>query len=399
MPGFWIRRSIALLLSPIGLVVISVTRLLIVADYNVTTATAIASSGGYVNTLLGTVIPLVPVILPYLVIVLLILRRFILSALTFVATLLISPTRLAPLMALNSFEQDWNHFVVLAKENLLISIFILIVLAAIDLWIFTELRGRPGLVTTTLALLATAFLLPYVLYVFPLPKVPSYYEQFMTQPWLPAERITVKSGDSIVGYPLTEDDSWMTVLKASPRIIQYIPVNDVTSRSVCQVNSAEPHIPGSPLFPLLNPKSVKLPPCGGPSPSTPGSTVSLQSTEWTNREVTTSRKRFHSVPGFGKLDVCASGELTVTVSVELNGAPAGFRIRVDRNQFMKPGAVRFVPAGAHDSFSFTFVQDLRPLDGLDRHVLQLQWRAPCGIATSLERGTIDVLYQPGFDNC
>ena len=54
------RRSIALILSPVGLLLISAGRLIIVSNFNTTTAVTIASSGGFVNTLLGTVIPLVP---------------------------------------------------------------------------------------------------------------------------------------------------------------------------------------------------------------------------------------------------------------------------------------------------------------------------------------------------
>lgn len=272
--SFWTRRNVALILSPVGLLLISVTRLLIVADYNTTTAIAIASSGGYVNTLLGTVIPLVPIILPYLAIALLIFRRFVLSTLTFGATLLVTPTRLAPLTALNSFKGDWHRVVVLVSGHLLLSIFIIGTLLIIDLSAFTRTFGRGSFIAITLALLATAFLLPYVLYVYPFPPVrnppgpmPNYYAEFMRQPWLPAEHITVKSGVPIVGYALTEDDHWMVVLKAAPRIIHYIPAGDVTSRSVCQVNSQESKIPQSPVVPLLNPKSVQLPSCWGPSPA------------------------------------------------------------------------------------------------------------------------------------
>ena len=139
--SFWTRRNVALILSPVGLLLISVTRLLIVADYNTTTATAIASSGGYVNTLLGTVIPLVPIILPYLAIVLLIFRRFVLSTLTFGATLLVSPTRLAPLTALNSLKEDWHRVVVLVSGHLPLSIFILGTLLIIDLSAFARTFG------------------------------------------------------------------------------------------------------------------------------------------------------------------------------------------------------------------------------------------------------------------
>ena len=141
LPAFWMRRSITLLLSPVGLLLISVTRLMIVADYNATTATTIASSGGYVNTILGTVVPLVPLLLPYLAIVLLIFRRFILGFMTFGAALLISPTRLAPLTAFNRLVSDWNNTVSLVKHHLLISIVVLVVIVLIDLMAFRYTLG------------------------------------------------------------------------------------------------------------------------------------------------------------------------------------------------------------------------------------------------------------------
>lgn len=209
LPAFWIRRSVLLLLSPVGLLLISVTRLLIVADYNTTTATAIASSGGYVNTLLGTVIPLVPVILPYLAIVLLVFRRFILSALAFGATLLISPTRLTSLTALNSLEENWHRALALINANPTLTIFVIGGLLLIDLSAFARAYGQFSVLAITLALIATTFLLPYVLNVYPFPHTPTFYEEFMRQPWLSAERISVKSGASMVGYVLTDDDMWM----------------------------------------------------------------------------------------------------------------------------------------------------------------------------------------------
>jgi hypothetical protein len=399
LPGFWVRRNVALLLSPVGLLLISITRLLIVADYNTTTAISIASSGGYVNTLLGTVIPLVPVVLPYLAIALLVFRRFILSALASGAALLVSPTRLAPVTALNSFEENWHRATLLIGQHPVLSALIIGILLLIDLSAFARAFGQFSVLAVTLAVVATVFLLPYALYVYPVPRTSGYYADFMRQPWLSAERITVKSGDSIVGYALTEDDSWMIVLKDNPRTIQYLPVDDVTSRTVCQVNPQKGSVPTSPLIPLLNPKSTQLPLCGGPAPTSPGSTANQQSTQWTTGEVATFSQKFSPIPGLGNMNVCASGQMTATVSVELDGGPAGFRIRIDQHEIMEPGPVRFIPAGAHDSFSFTFVQDLQPDDGLDRHVLQLQWRSPCGTAVTLERATVDVRYQSASANC
>jgi len=172
--------------------------------------------------------------------------------------LLVSPTQLAPLTALNSLNEDWHRVVVQARGHLVLSIIIVVALLIIDFSGFARTFGRRSVMAITLALLATAFLLPYVLNVYPFPKMPNYYADFMRQPWLPAERITVKSGDQIVGYALTEDDHWMVALKDAPRTIQYIPADDIISRLVCQVDSQEP---GSPVVPLLNPKLVQLPPC------------------------------------------------------------------------------------------------------------------------------------------
>ncbi len=87
------RRSatLAVIVSPIGLIVISVIRLLIVAGYNPDTALAIVSSGGYVGTLLGTIIPLVPIFAPYLALVLLFFNRVIPAILMLLATAFMSP--------------------------------------------------------------------------------------------------------------------------------------------------------------------------------------------------------------------------------------------------------------------------------------------------------------------
>jgi hypothetical protein len=93
-------KSIALLLSPLGLILIGATRLFIIADYNTTTAVTIASSGGYFSTLLGSVIPLVPVFMPYVALVLLLFRQFFLSIVAFVFAAFITPTPLTLPIAL-----------------------------------------------------------------------------------------------------------------------------------------------------------------------------------------------------------------------------------------------------------------------------------------------------------
>lgn len=106
MPEDWARRALRILVTPVGLALLSAVRLLIVSNYNVTTAVTVAESGGYVNTFLGSLIPLVPVFMPYLALVFLAFRRFVLCALTVVATALISPVVPSPSIILGYFYNN-----------------------------------------------------------------------------------------------------------------------------------------------------------------------------------------------------------------------------------------------------------------------------------------------------
>lgn len=102
VPGRLSRSAtLALILSPVGLVFVAVTRLLIVSDYNSVTASAIVSSGGYVDTLLGTVIPLLPIFTPYLALILLFFNRITPAILAFVATVFVSPMAISRSVALS----------------------------------------------------------------------------------------------------------------------------------------------------------------------------------------------------------------------------------------------------------------------------------------------------------
>ena len=129
------------------------------------------------------------------------------------------------------------------------------------------------------------------------------------------------------------------------------------------------------------------------------SSMDLQASKFTTTTATTSSKTSRPVPGLSGLTVCALQQVTATVSVELNGAPAGFQVRIDGGGTMSPGAIRFVPAGPHDSFSFTFVQNVGPFEANDNHSFDVEWRSPTGAATTLERGTFNLQYQRGTQSC
>lgn len=293
----WRLGTIALLLSPLGIVVVSATRLLLIANYNPTTATAIASSGGYVNTLLGSVIPLVPVALPYLALVLVGFKRYFLAGLTAAAALIVSPARVTfPKLAFsnsnNAVKADLHKFAGVHPTQTLWTGAILLVAALLAAWQWdrdvredviddvNRIKGLPwpvrrrapqypGSATRnpnpeiaevarkyrvtplavqqwanrgiwfrhrTLVFLVILWIasLLYVPYIYPFPRSITYYEAMLHQPWLPAERITLSSGGDVVGYPLTIDGGWMVVLVDRTRSIQYISTKDVMARTVCQ---------------------------------------------------------------------------------------------------------------------------------------------------------------------
>jgi hypothetical protein len=260
MPDYWIRRAIAVVLTPFGLALVSAVRLLIISDYNTTTAATIASSGGYVNTLLGTLISAIPIFMPYLALLLLAFRRFILSAMALVATALISPTPRPPNGILHAMQDDWHvaiQWIANNKESAYLATIILILL----IW---SLRSMPAIgdpwasmLHWTWALAAVFVLLPYLFTIYPAPRTASYYASFLRQPWIPAEMITATPNEVYSGYVLSNGNGWFTVLLLKGRTISYIRATSVTSRTVCQTQQNPP----PPLIPLFRTKTATLKEC------------------------------------------------------------------------------------------------------------------------------------------
>jgi len=243
--------TVALLLSPVGLLLISATRLLIISNYNSVTAMAIASSQGYLNTLLGTIIPMVPIFMPYLALLLLFSDRVIAGILAILATVLISPSSIGRSEMLMTAKKDWYLISVAtgARQGILIVIGI-----PLGCLLLIELVGFNFIIfIRTLGTIASLALIPIIVRLYPLPINNSVYVSPITQPWLPAEMITLTSRQDIVGYELSSDGYWLEVLMAYSREIRHYRTSDILELEICQMSKPGQNRPLITLMPVQAP--------------------------------------------------------------------------------------------------------------------------------------------------
>lgn len=131
---------------------------------------------------------------------------------------------------------------------------------------------------------------------------------------------------------------------------------------------------------------------------TMSSQVNRQLGVWRNSPISTTSMSFRSVPGLGAR-ICATGEVSVTVSLEGTGGPMGVLVLVDNGPTSAPGAVRFMPKGDADSASFTFFQNTSAFEANDHHFFDVEWRSPFGAKTTLLEATMNLVYQKGTHAC
>jgi hypothetical protein len=259
VPGRLSRSAtIALIGSPIGLLVVSVIRLLIVADYNPATALAIVSSGGYVDTLLGTIIPLVPLLTPYLALVLLFFNRVIPGLLTLLAAAFMSPV--AP-EAAHLTGHAW--YLITHRNVLVLAVLVLLAVTFVVLLVLVLMGLGFGTAARTAGTVACVALLPVVMSLYPLQVTNGFYSGLLKQPWLPAETITLTSGQAFTGYVLSDNGTWLVVLTDATRTIHYYRSAQVASQQICQKTGARPKRPLIPLYPAHLNSPTTTPACGG----------------------------------------------------------------------------------------------------------------------------------------
>ena len=128
------------------------------------------------------------------------------------------------------------------------------------------------------------------------------------------------------------------------------------------------------------------------------SQLDLQRYKFRTTAVSTSSTAWQSVPGLDNIHICSDHEVSATVSVNIRGAAARFRVLIDQAGSMQPGSARFVPNG-EESFSYTFAGPTGPFEANDNHVVDVQWRSPTGQPVTLVLGGVNLLYEQGSLQC
>lgn len=253
----------ALALSPLVVLLASGARLIIIGNYDTTTATTMAASGGLGQTILGTVVPMLPAFLPATVVILAIFRQWALLIFVAVATALISPSYATVGEGWSKARQQFwvildhvrsGQFGALWHDSRLL-VWCAILGIAFALW-DSLIEGSFDVSRAVLVGGICALTLLFIQQVYRVSTDPDTLSETLRRPWLPAEKIDLKSGEARVGYVIATDKDWYTILDERTRTISYIRTEDILNRTVCRAGSPPRATPA----PLIHLKPVPVSP-------------------------------------------------------------------------------------------------------------------------------------------
>ncbi|MGW6444671.1 hypothetical protein [Lentzea sp. NPDC055074] len=261
-------------------------RLVVVCNYDTTTAIALISSKGLVGTLVGGLASMLPVYLPAAVVVLLVFRQWTLASFVLLATLLLAPLDKPVLDAASSLRDSvtrvfgtltgQGHYMVWHRHYYWYVL--CAVLCVLIAWtippdrlakrVLTERSANSGSESEEerkkaedsiwrqnhrskdisaaygllVALVTTSVMLALVK-MYSVPLEPSMASRALRQLWLPAEEISLRSGKVEVGYVLSTADKWFAVLNEKDRRVVYILADDIVGRRTCSLDDfAKPEV-------------------------------------------------------------------------------------------------------------------------------------------------------------
>jgi len=177
--------------------------------------------------------------------VLLFSDRVILALLALLAVAFASPTAVSRTAAALFISQGW-HSVTSGGWHLVY----LLLAGLVALLLLAELAAQGySAFFTTLSSIACIALIPLFLLLYPLPSSNTFYAAQIRQLWLPAEEITLNSGQIFVGYLLSDDQGWAVVLKADSRTIYYYHSAQIVNRQICEIGKTSANGPLISLVP------------------------------------------------------------------------------------------------------------------------------------------------------
>ena len=232
-----------LTLEAVLIVGLLAVRVLAVGDYQSETALAVGQYAGTVGLALGTVIPLVSVLLP--------LGVLVCAALAYVfactdylgaaysqlalAYVLVIPTLLASPAPRETFRG-------ILAQGLRVAGWILIPIAVLGILAVVIFRSLPEFLEEV-SDQVNIFVWGVPALVFALAYQPwsnLAFTEALRSMWLPAEQVTLKTGESFVGYTLKDTDDEIVVLREIGRSITRVKRDDLSTRVVCRIGEPDP---------------------------------------------------------------------------------------------------------------------------------------------------------------
>lgn len=241
------------LIPPALVLVIAAVRLLIVCNYQSSSAVAVAASSGAVSTLIGTLIPVVQSFLPISAVLLIVFCFFwrgqrvklaLLAIGCIIASLLVTPTNVTWDEITKELHRIWIWISNPGSTILwVLGIILFLVIVIFPLiYFFSDGETSPfiGVFLGILGSMAGTILIALVSLVivlnftFPFQQPVSSIPARARDMWLPTEEISTPEGDT-VGYVIGTSFGWMTVLKEDDRTVIVLRSDDVSRRSVCRI--------------------------------------------------------------------------------------------------------------------------------------------------------------------
>jgi hypothetical protein len=278
----------ALVASPLIVLMLFGTRLLTVSNYNTDTAVTIFRLGGVTDTSVGTVLPLLPLLLPTVFLVLLVLRQWLAAGVAVVCSLLVAiHPKLLPSAAGGVFPHVWADvqrdrsatWRLITKAGVVASgartqtpsrfggsvagffsrdvwAFFWhqpVLISAVVVTFVVVVRGvRVNMATGEVGFgnmegrrawrLVKALFFSMVVVlgfhaasaVYPIPPRDSgIWSESLHRMWMPPERLILTGGKPLVAYRLGVKDDWEVLLIDTTREIQYVKKGQIATRSPC----------------------------------------------------------------------------------------------------------------------------------------------------------------------